>query len=213
MPPAKPAVAELHRSTIVAAAKALFAEKGFGATTMDDVARAAGYSKRTVYVYVTSKDDIQNAIVLEGFTGLLDRLRRVAETPGRLADALGAVCDHLVALHGSEPYVFVAMMGHRAADPPGGTDPVLARLGWVDDELDAIVRGIVSAAQARGEIDAGIDPGRAAFALWAELVGLVSLAIGKEAYLRRRLDIGVEEFLTESVAALALTVTGVAPDA
>jgi len=41
-----------------AAALALFAERGFGGTTMEDVARAAGVTVGTVYRYVPDKDGL-----------------------------------------------------------------------------------------------------------------------------------------------------------
>ena len=46
----KDAVAALHRENIVRAAAALFAQKGFDASSIDDIARESGYSRRTIYI-------------------------------------------------------------------------------------------------------------------------------------------------------------------
>lgn len=46
------------RTAIADAAVALFAERGFVETTMDDVADAAGVSRRTPYRHFPSKDDL-----------------------------------------------------------------------------------------------------------------------------------------------------------
>lgn len=46
------------RTAIADAAVALFIERGFVETTMDDVARAAGVSRRTAYRHFPSKDDL-----------------------------------------------------------------------------------------------------------------------------------------------------------
>ena len=43
----------VHRENIAAAASALFMEKGITATSMNDIAKAAGYSKATLYVYLS----------------------------------------------------------------------------------------------------------------------------------------------------------------
>ena len=40
----------VHRENIVSAASALFMGKGIAATSMDDIAKAAGYSKATLDV-------------------------------------------------------------------------------------------------------------------------------------------------------------------
>lgn len=49
---------EQTRAAIAEAAVALFAERGFAQTTMDDVAEAAGVSRRTAYRHFQSKDDL-----------------------------------------------------------------------------------------------------------------------------------------------------------
>ena len=46
---------DLHRDTIVRAAAALFAAKGYPGTSMNDVARACGVSKPLLYHYVDDK--------------------------------------------------------------------------------------------------------------------------------------------------------------
>ena len=49
---------EQTRAAIADAAVALFGERGFAETTMDDVADAAGVSRRTAYRHFPSKDDL-----------------------------------------------------------------------------------------------------------------------------------------------------------
>jgi AcrR family transcriptional regulator len=49
---------EQTRSAIAEAAVALFNERGFVDTTMDDVAAAAGVSRRTAYRHFPNKDDL-----------------------------------------------------------------------------------------------------------------------------------------------------------
>lgn len=64
------------RAEIVAAAMAAFTERGFDATSMDDVARAAGVSRRTIYRYFETKDDL----VFESPRQWLEVLNRVLDT-------------------------------------------------------------------------------------------------------------------------------------
>jgi AcrR family transcriptional regulator len=45
----------------------LFASKGYEATTLEDIAMAAGISRRTFFYYYKSKDDILVALQCEGF--------------------------------------------------------------------------------------------------------------------------------------------------
>jgi len=50
---------------IIAAALELFVEHGFAATRLEDVARRAGVSKGTVYLYFDSKESLFEAVVRE----------------------------------------------------------------------------------------------------------------------------------------------------
>src|SRR5271157_1147745 len=53
------------RRQIVEGARLVFLAKGFDAASMSDIARAAGVSKGTLYVYFTSKEQLFGAIVRE----------------------------------------------------------------------------------------------------------------------------------------------------
>ena len=55
----------------------LFVEKGYAATTVDDIAQAAGISRRTFFYYFKSKDDILLSLQADVGAMLADALRRV----------------------------------------------------------------------------------------------------------------------------------------
>ena len=55
-----------RRAQIMAAAQGLFASRGIDATTMADIAAAAGISAPTVFNYFGSKDGILIAMITEG---------------------------------------------------------------------------------------------------------------------------------------------------
>jgi AcrR family transcriptional regulator len=73
---------EQTRAAIADAAVALFAERGFTETTMDDVADAAGVSRRTAYRHFPSKDDLVFEQALRWLVHFNDHLaeRRPGET-------------------------------------------------------------------------------------------------------------------------------------
>ncbi|MGH7735766.1 MAG: TetR/AcrR family transcriptional regulator [Gemmatimonadales bacterium] len=82
-----PSQAERRSATItaiLAAARALFAELGFEATSIDDIALAAGVTKGAVYHHFASKEAI--------FVEVLDAVHRdLANTPA--PPELGAIAD------------------------------------------------------------------------------------------------------------------------
>jgi AcrR family transcriptional regulator len=53
---------EARPAEIVDAALEVFAEKGFAAAKLDDIARKAGISKATLYLYFDTKEEIFRAV-------------------------------------------------------------------------------------------------------------------------------------------------------
>ena len=66
----KEAVAALHRERIMTAAEKLFSEKGYAQTRIDDISKAAEYSRRTIYAYYESKENILHHIIENGLCSL-----------------------------------------------------------------------------------------------------------------------------------------------
>jgi AcrR family transcriptional regulator len=65
---------EARPGELVAAALACFAERGFAATRLDDIAAKAGVSKGTVYLYFPSKEELFKTVIRES---LLPNLAQV----------------------------------------------------------------------------------------------------------------------------------------
>lgn len=55
-----------HKAAILDAAEKLFLQKGFENTSIDDVAKSAKLTKRTLYQYFLSKEDLFYAVALKG---------------------------------------------------------------------------------------------------------------------------------------------------
>jgi len=69
---------EARPSEIIDAALALFVEKGFAATRLDEVARRAGVAKGTLYLYFESKEILFQSVVKEVIIPELARAEQLA---------------------------------------------------------------------------------------------------------------------------------------
>ncbi|MDR3409439.1 MAG: TetR/AcrR family transcriptional regulator [Formivibrio sp.] len=76
---------EARPGEIIAAALAIFHAKGFAASKIEDVARVAGVTKGTVYLYFSSKEALFKAAIRETILPNLDRIKEtaLAETTAR----------------------------------------------------------------------------------------------------------------------------------
>jgi AcrR family transcriptional regulator len=74
---------------ILDAALAVFTEKGFAGTRLDEVARAAGISKGTLYLYFKSKQEIFEAAIQHTINPRLEQVEKlVGDDEGPAADLL-----------------------------------------------------------------------------------------------------------------------------
>lgn len=63
-----------RREKLLEVARDIFAERGYQATTMDDVATAAGFTKPILYQHFSSKESLYNEIVEAAAAQLIDAL-------------------------------------------------------------------------------------------------------------------------------------------
>ena len=87
---------EERPAEIMAAGLSIFANKGFAAARLEEVAEAAGVSKATIYLYFDSKADLFAAIVREIATPRFDEMERLLDTyDGPSADLLNFMIGKL----------------------------------------------------------------------------------------------------------------------
>ncbi|HEC13044.1 MAG TPA: TetR/AcrR family transcriptional regulator [Acidiferrobacteraceae bacterium] len=79
---------EARPEEIVEAALALFVEKGFSATRMAEVAKQAGISKGTLYLYFDSKEKIFHAVIQHFITPMIDEVETLVKNYQGSTEAL-----------------------------------------------------------------------------------------------------------------------------
>lgn len=84
---------EMHRNLTETGLR-LFAENGFEATTLDDIAREAGIARRTFFHYFSSKEEI----ILAWQNGLPESLYAEILSRGKILKPFGLVSEALMAM-------------------------------------------------------------------------------------------------------------------
>ena len=141
---------------IVHAALAVFAEKGFAAAKLEDIARRAGVSKGAIYLYFETKEDIFRAVVGQAIAPNVGAVKAMAAAhPGPLADLLRGVTTHIAHVVSQTPLGGVLKM----VVGESGNFPEIARV-WHDELVSQALGAMataIEAAQTRGEVKPG-DP-------------------------------------------------------
>ncbi|CAN7150937.1 TetR/AcrR family transcriptional regulator [Acidovorax sp. LjRoot129] len=79
---------EAKRNAVLQAAAQLFNERGFHATSLDDIAARLNVTKPTLYYYVKNKDEILLQCVSQGLTMMLEGIDASRAAGGKAVDQL-----------------------------------------------------------------------------------------------------------------------------
>lgn len=135
-------LAEIRRAAV-----SLFAERGFAATGIRDVGRAAGLNSATLYHYASGKEELLAGIMRAGLGELL--------RTGREAVAYGAdpavQLARLVAAHVANEAVNPLTSRVTDTEMRALTGRNLAEIIALRDEYEALVAGVLARGMAAGE--------------------------------------------------------------
>jgi AcrR family transcriptional regulator len=109
------------RPRVIEAAELVFVSQGYGATSVDDIARRAGMSKKTLYLLYDTKESLFAAVIAARRESLKERLE--AECCGKemepgavLRRFLSQVAQFVLARRQSALYRLVIAESHRAPE-------------------------------------------------------------------------------------------------
>ena len=190
-----------RRAEIVDAAEALYAEVGWDAVTMDQVARRARLSRALVYVYFADKADLHFALVERALDAL--RVRFEAARAGKPSglDEVEAIGRAYFAFAREAPHHFDAcarFQAHASAD--GTLPPNETACMTVGHRVHEVIVASLNRGTADGSVRPDIgDPYVTALSLWAFCHGVIQIASSKAGALQHE-GIAVESFVEHAIA-------------
>ena len=146
-----------RRRQIMRAAEQLFTSRRFHEITTDEVARAAGVGKGTMYRYFRDKDDLFFQTATAGFDELCDLVRQPVAGDAAFAEQLRSTCRRICKFFDGRRQLFRMMQAEdfRLAISKGA---VCGR--WMEHRkhLVAAVADIVRRGVAEGQIRRDVPP-------------------------------------------------------
>jgi TetR/AcrR family transcriptional regulator len=110
---------ERTRRELLEAAEFLFAERGFHATRLEDVAERVGIRKPSLLYHFPDKRALYDAVLGELVGGLMTRLQGILGGDSSLADSIEAAVDAWVSYVGERPAIARILLREVADARPG----------------------------------------------------------------------------------------------
>ena len=186
----------VHRETIASAASVLFMERGITATSMDDIAKAAGYSKATLYVYFENKEEIVGFLVLGSMKKLYEYLAAALEQQEATRMRYDLICQGLVRYQEEFPCYFKLVQDKININFENHDYLLEEKETYqIGEEINEIIKSFIIAGIEKGDLRGDLELLPTIFNFWGMLSGIIQLAANKEEYIKRAMNLSKEEFL------------------
>lgn len=203
-PPSRQRRKEARPAELLEAALALFVEKGFAATRIEEVALRAGVSKGTLYLYYTSKEELFKAVIEHYLSA---RIADTAVQVGAYRGPMGPLLQDLLVRWWQQVYASAASATFKIIISESRNFPEIAEY-YVHNVIEpgsALIGGIIQRGIATGEFRA-VDVESIVHSLVLPMVMLCAHKHGLGACSHHQID--GHAFIAAHVA---LVVRGLAP--
>ena len=198
-------IAALHREQIMRAAETLFSEKGFEMTTIEDISKASEYSRRTIYAYYESKDDILHHIIEKGLLLLKDEIESAIQ--GNTVQGSAIQCSEEFVV--KYKAICLAMIRYQTECPHSldnvvKAKPEMLNLENVSDtvkhildlgtEINELLAAFIENGKKNRIVRQEVVPMMTVYILWSSMTSFITLAQTKGTFIGKQFDISEEDF-------------------
>lgn len=195
---------EIRRTDIIEAAERLFFTKGYEQSTMDDVAKEAEFSKRTLYAYFNSKEQLYFEIMIRGYRKLKLKLEEDLNKEQRKTSII-KIEKMAAALYefnlGNADY-FKAIMEYENSEQDFNntiSDQSREECYSIGEEILGYLILILEDGKKEGTILKDINIKRTALVLWSCMIGVFNTAQKKQKYIWNYHNTKAEDLVNEAI--------------
>lgn len=192
----KAALEQFNRDNILDAAKELFELKGVEATTMDDIAKHADYSKSTIYVYFKSKEDIYNSIVSDYLSILTGEIEACISKDDGFEETYFHLCECLVNFEEKYPKYYASLMGEENMTNSRKKTSIINQ--DAGRELNELIESLLEKGVKHNILRKDIELQPTVLYVWSAISGIIQVADRKKDILKNKVNMDREEYLRYS---------------
>ena len=167
---------------IVDKAQAVFLAKGYEKTTLPAIASAAGYNKRTLYLYFRDKEEIFLAVVLRGLVLLRNALGDAIGKPDAMGGDLRRMARAFFDFSVRNPEFLDLIMTYESRhfvyhDPTTASEPHSYReqCQQVSCDMAGLVTQAIEKEMRAGTVRKDLTPHQLMLLLWGQIFGVMKV--------------------------------------
>jgi len=189
-------IARLNRETILSAAESLFTDKGFINTTIDDISQKSEYSRRTIYSYFKSKEEIMQQIVLKGLTELNTDIKMLIDKKSDFIQTYFSICKAMTKYKLKNPHSSDSVNNFK----PGEFDfaslsQTVKDIFKTGNEINNTLEIFLEYGKKQGIVINDIDSKKTVFIIWSGINSLIDMVEQKGDFIAMQFNTTKEDFL------------------
>jgi AcrR family transcriptional regulator len=191
---------------IIDIAQAVFVERGYAGTSVPAVAAAAGYHKRTIYLYFKDKDDIFLAVVVRCLQLLRESLVTAANLVPEDRSGLKEFAWAFFCFAEEYPEFMDLIMRYESrhfvyheADKPDDYGQRHAACQAVSDEIAAMATAAIERGIRRGILETDLEPRQLMLLLWGQILGVIQILRIRERHFEGAFGLSREDLFSRFV--------------
>jgi len=176
----------IRREDIINAAEKIFFQKGYESSTMDAVAKMAEYSKKTLYSYFQSKEQLLQSIIFRAFWTLNKMINTELSDKTKLSGLakLKLLGETFMKFTNHYPKYFETFVLYNSAKSELAVDDEFKKASDNEGAITlAYLVNVIEEGVNDNSIRSDLHIQKTAFVLYANIIGISNLVLNKEGYL------------------------------
>lgn len=203
---------ESRKNAILDAAEALFFTRSYHNVTIDDIKTEAEFSKRTIYQYFESKDQMYAAIILRAFTYLCELSRdNVASHTNNVSSPTKELLVFANSmqrfLSEREEYARMILEFENNNTLFNAADPYIIESLSLRNQLFYLLMQVIEQGQHHRQIKTSSSAEELTLILWGHIAGTMNLILSKGAGFPGKDSLLTGSFLEKSITAVIEGIT------
>lgn len=190
----------VRKNSMINAAEVVFLKSGFENATMDDIAKEAEFTKKTLYSYFKNKEELYFEIMLLGFKALNALYDKTISENMEMSEIekIKKLAQTFVEFSRIHPGYFKAISDYENKDfdfQVDDSNQLINECYLAGEYSFELLNNFITSGIEKGEIVTNTDPVTVCLILWSTMLGFIGLISKKEKYINSYYNKGIDELM------------------